>query len=24
MRQYDGLMEGGRVQGRQIDTASGM
>ena len=24
MRQYDGLMEGGRVQGRQVDTASGM
>jgi preprotein translocase subunit SecY len=24
MRQYDGLMEGGRVQGRQMDTASGM
>jgi preprotein translocase subunit SecY len=24
MRQYDGLMEGGRVQGRQVDSASGM
>jgi preprotein translocase subunit SecY len=24
MRQYDGLMEGGRVKGRQVDTASGM